>query len=59
MASNQADMASNQAESGKPDASAESKYDQAVRALMKDRSKGVPTEDEVEDTDAGDDQGTR
>ncbi len=50
-------MASNKAESGEPGPPTESKYDQAVRALLKEKSKGVPPADEAEDVDKADEQG--
>ena len=50
-------MASNKAESGEPVAATESKYDQAVRALLKERSKGVPTDDKAEEADKADEHG--
>lgn len=50
-------MASNKAESGEPVSPTESKYDQALRALLKEKSKGVPTDDRAEDADKADEQG--
>jgi len=50
-------MASNKAESGEPVLPTESKYDQAVRALMKEKSKAVMKDDKAEDADKADEQG--
>ena len=50
-------MATDKAESGERVSPTESKYDQAVRALSKERSKGLPTDDNAELADEADEHG--
>jgi len=50
-------MATNKAESGEPVSPIESKYEQAVRALLKEKTKGDPADDKTEDADKADEPG--